>query len=84
MKKILSIIFFLGSIALFQGCKDFLEPEVKTDILLDKYGNTPTEANLLLTQAYVDLRDDNVTGSVFLAIFHHRLFRSARRYEFSP
>jgi hypothetical protein len=69
MKKILSIIMLLGSFALFQGCKDYLEPEVKTDIFLNKYGNTPTEANLLLTQAYVDLRNDNVTGSIFWQFF---------------
>ncbi len=69
MKKILSIIFFLGSIALFQGCKDFLEPEVKTDIFLANFGNTPVEANLLLNQAYAGVRDESVSGIGFSQLF---------------
>jgi hypothetical protein len=63
MKKIISIICLLGSIALFQGCKDYLEPEVKTDIFLANFGNSPTEATLLLNQAYVEVRDEFVLGS---------------------
>jgi hypothetical protein len=69
MKKLLLLIILLGFTVFNQSCKDYLEPEVKTDIFLNNYGNTPAEANLLLNQAYVDLRDDNLTGSIFWANF---------------
>lgn len=69
MKKILFIIIALSTFLLFPSCKDYLVPDVKTDIFLNNYGNTPTEANLLLSQAYIDVRDDNVTGSVYWQYF---------------
>jgi hypothetical protein len=69
MKKILSLIFLTVILVGNNGCKDFLEPEFKTDIILTNYGNTPTEANLILNQAYVDLRDNSLTGSVYWQFF---------------
>ena len=65
MRKIIASLIFILTTLFFQGCEDFLVPDVRTDIVLTNYGNTPTEASLLLTQAYNELRDDNITGSVF-------------------
>ena len=65
-----TILIFLIALGLcLSACQDFLTPEIKTDITLDTYGSTPTEANLLLNQAYVELRNDNITGSVFWQYF---------------
>ncbi|HOY16226.1 MAG TPA: RagB/SusD family nutrient uptake outer membrane protein [Haliscomenobacter sp.] len=65
--KILILSIALG--LCLSACQDFLTPEIKTDIALDTYGSTPVEANLLLNQAYVELRNDNITGSVFWQYF---------------
>lgn len=48
---------------------DFLEPLIKTDIDLEKFGSTPQEAQFLLTQGYIDMRNDNFVGSVFWSWF---------------
>jgi hypothetical protein len=69
MKKILVLLIIISSVIGFQSCKEFLVPEVKTDIVLTNYGNTTTEASLILTQAYSELRDDYVTGSIFWTRF---------------
>ncbi|MDP5121351.1 MAG: RagB/SusD family nutrient uptake outer membrane protein [Spirosomaceae bacterium] len=69
MKNIVKFILFglltVGSIS----CKDFLEPEIRSEVLLENFGSTPSEADFLLTQAYVNMRDDNFMGSVYWSLF---------------
>jgi hypothetical protein len=47
----------------------FLEPEIKTDIDLESFGATPPEGQFLLTQAYINMRNDNFVGSVYWSWF---------------
>lgn len=51
------------------GCKKFTTNEIKSDINLNAFGKTPTEALLLLGQAYNNLRDNDITGSTYYVHF---------------
>lgn len=69
MKDLLKII--IAAFVLFQipACKKFTTAEIKTEINLNDFGKTPTEASLLLGQAYNELRNNNITGSQFYRAF---------------
>lgn len=69
MKDLLKI--FVAAFILLQlpACKKFTTAEIKTEIDLSNFGKTPTEASLLLGQAYNELRNNNITGSQFYRAF---------------
>ena len=70
MKKIKHILTLaLVVFTAFSCNEDFLNPEIKTDIDLETFGATPQEGQFLLTQAYINMRNDNFVGSVFWAWF---------------
>lgn len=65
MKKIITIICLGIFLFLAQGCQDFLTPEIETEIELNGFGSTPDEVNFILTQAYSELRNDDITGNIY-------------------
>lgn len=65
MKKILSIGLLGVLVILTQSCEDFLAAEIKSEIELDGFGSTPEEVDFILTQAYAELRNDNITGNIY-------------------
>jgi hypothetical protein len=69
MKDILKIA--IAAFILFQisACKKFTTAEIKTEINLNNFAKNPIEANLLLGQAYNELRNNNITGSRFYVSF---------------
>lgn len=70
MKKIKHILTLtLIVLTTFSCNEDFLNPEVKTDIDLETFGATPQEGQFLLTQAYINMRNDNFVGSVYWSWF---------------
>ncbi len=69
MKKLHNIIVLFLLLITFSGCEDFLEPSIKSNVLIDDFGKTPQEADFLLTQAYSEMRNDNFLGTVYWAWF---------------
>lgn len=69
MKEILKIAVAAFIFLQLPACKKFTTAEIKTEINLSNFGKTPTEANLLLGQAYNELRNNNITGSRFYVSF---------------
>ena len=69
MKNIYYLSILTIALFAFSGCEDFLEPEIKSNVLVDNFGNTPQETDFLLTQAYSEMRNDNFLGSVYWAWF---------------
>jgi hypothetical protein len=69
MKDLLKIIVAGFILLQLPACKKFTTAEVKTEIDLTDYGKNPNEANLLLGQAYNELRNNNITGSQFTRAF---------------
>lgn len=69
MKKIFKTIMMVVLLTSTFSCKDFLEPEIKTDVFLENFGATPSEGDFLLTQAYVNMRNENFIGQIFWSVF---------------
>lgn len=67
IKHLLTLVFI--TISTFSCNEDFLNPEIRTDIDLESFGATPQEGQFLLTQAYINMRNDNFVGSVFWSWF---------------
>ncbi|MEZ5038745.1 MAG: RagB/SusD family nutrient uptake outer membrane protein [Saprospiraceae bacterium] len=65
MKKILAFTYLAVILLSTQACKDFLVPEIVSEIELDGFGSTPSEVNFILTQAYSELRNDDITGNIY-------------------
>ncbi|MCB0631581.1 MAG: RagB/SusD family nutrient uptake outer membrane protein [Saprospiraceae bacterium] len=65
MKKILSITILFALLLVSQSCRDFLVPDIESEIELDGFGSTPEEVNFILTQAYSELRNDDITGNIY-------------------
>jgi hypothetical protein len=51
------------------SCNDFLNPEIKSEVKLDDFGNTPSEVDFLLTNAYNEMRNNDFIGSIYWSLF---------------
>lgn len=69
MKKTFKIFIMVVFLTSSFSCKDFLNPEIKTDVFLESFGATPSEGDFLLTQAYVNMRNENFNGPIFWSWF---------------
>jgi SusD family/Starch-binding associating with outer membrane len=69
MKNLIKIIIAGLIVVQLSAWKKFTTAEIKTEIDLTGFGKTPTEASLLLGQAYNELRNNNITGSRYHVSF---------------
>ena len=59
MKKSIYIIIISVIISSIVSCQKFLESEIKTEVDIEKFGNTPTEVSFFLNQVYSELRNED-------------------------
>ncbi len=69
MKRFTGALLILALPITFISCQKFLENDITTEIDLVNFGKTPAEVSTLLTQAYVQLRDNDIIGQRFYQRF---------------
>lgn len=65
MKKIKNVFTLALLMFVTFSCNDdFLTPDIKTDVYIETFGTTPQETEFLLTQVYIEMRNDNFVGNL--------------------